>query len=62
MAIKDVYNPSDYGKKEEEMMRTYNLQKEDAKLYFTNCIKPRLDRSYKLYISDNRDRARQIKR
>ena len=43
-------------------MRTYNLQKEDAKLYFTNCIKPRLDRSYKLYISDNRDRARQIKR
>lgn len=62
MSKNNVYSPSDYSKKEEEEMRTYFLQKEDAKLYFINCIKPRLDRSYKLYISDNRDRSRQIKR
>lgn len=43
-------------------MRKYFLQKEDAKLYFTTCIKPRLDRSYKLYIAYNGDRARQIKK
>jgi len=57
-----MYNASDYGKKEVEMMRLYPLQRDDAKNYFTNCILPRLNRSYKLYISDNTDRAKQIKK
>jgi len=48
--------------KEKKMMEKYEEQKADAKLYFLNCIKPRLDRSYKLYISDNRDRAAELKR
>lgn len=56
------YNPQDYGKKEEELIRQFNLQLEDARNYFESVIKPRLDRSYKLYISDNTDRAKEIKR
>ena len=55
------YSPSDWGKEEEELIRTFNLQREDALGYFLNTIKPRLDRSYKLYIAHNGDRARQIK-
>lgn len=57
----EVYRPEDYGKKEEEMMVKYHLQKQDARDYFLSCIKPRLDRSYKLYIAYNGDRAAQIK-
>jgi len=56
-----VYNPSDFGKKEEELIRVFDLQREDARQYFEQCIKPRLDRSYKLYISYNGDRAKEIK-
>ena len=55
------YRPSDFGKKEEELVMKFRLQMEDAKTYFTTYIKPRLDRSYKLYISYNGDRAREIK-
>lgn len=48
------------GEKEKEMMNKYYRQKTDAKTYFLNCVKPRLDRSYKLYMSDNSDRAKEI--
>jgi len=60
MAQNKIYSPT--SKKEKDMMRTYVLQKSDAKAYFLNCIRPRLDRSYKLYIADNRDRAKEIKK
>lgn len=57
----DFYNPQKFGgKKEEEMRRAFFSQKEDAKNYFLNVIKPRLDRSYKLYIAYTGDRAREI--
>lgn len=56
-----IYRASDYGKEEEALMVKYQLQKEDAKMYFTSCIRPRLDRSYKLYIAYNGDRAKEIK-
>ncbi len=62
MSKKDFYLPSDWGVKEEKMMKKYDLQKEDAKNYFVSCIKPRLDRSYKLYTSYNGDRAKEIKK
>lgn len=61
MSKKEIYEPSDWGKKEVPMMLKYDLQKEDAKNYFISCIKPRLDRSYKLYTSYNGDRAKEIK-
>lgn len=58
-----IYNAREWGgKREEEMIRLYQLQLTDAKNYFTNCIRPRLDRSYKLYMADNSDRSRQIKK
>lgn len=56
-----IYRPSDYGKEEEEMMRKFFLQYGDAKHYFLSCIRPRLDRAYKLYISYNGDRSLEIK-
>ena len=56
----NTYRPSDFGKKEEAMMRSFYAQKEDARRYFDNLIRPRLDRSYKLYIAYNGDRAAQI--
>ena len=56
-----MYQASHFGKDEEKMMAKFLLQKEDAKLYFLNCIKPRLDRSYKLYIAYNGDRGKEIK-
>ena len=59
--MEDTYNAQKYGKKEEAMMRKFQLQVEDAKTYFINCIKPQADRAYKLYMSDNSDRAREIK-
>lgn len=55
-----IYSASKYGPKEVELMNLFHLQRDDAKAYFISCIKPRLDRSYKLYIGDNRDRAREI--
>ena len=60
--VKDIYSSSDFGKAEEAMMNKFDLQLEDSKFYFEKCIKPQLDRSYKLYMSDNTDRAREIKK
>jgi len=57
----NAYNPSDYGKEEVAFQSKFNLQKQDALQYFLNVIKPRLDRSYKLYIAYNGDRQKQIK-
>jgi len=57
----ETYLASNFGKKEEEMMRLFHTQRDDAKHYFVNYVKPRLDRSYKLYIADNSDRAKEIK-
>ena len=57
-----TYNPSDYGKKEEELYAKYSEQLDDARRYFETQTKPRLDRSYKLYISYIGDRAKQIKK
>lgn len=54
----ETYLASRFG--EEELMNLFHQQRDDAKAYFINCIKPRLDRSYKLYIGDNRDRAKEI--
>lgn len=56
------YSASKYGDKEVELMRKFFLQMYDARDYFLGVIKPRLDRSYKLYIAYNGDRAREIKR
>ena len=56
------YNPADFSKKEIELVRIFKLQRDDAKSYFETCIKPRLDRSYKLYIAYNGDRAKEIKK
>jgi len=61
MATK-TYNPSDFGKKEIELKRVFDHQVEDARKYFLQCIKPRLDRSYKLYIAYNGDRSKEIKK
>lgn len=54
------YSPSDWPG-DKELLETFRLQKDDALGYFLNTIKPRLDRSYKLYIASNQDRAKQIK-
>jgi len=63
MPRKTQYNAKRFGgKKEEDMMRKYVWQLADAKKYFINCIKPRLDRSYKLYIAYNGDRAKEIQK
>ena len=56
-----IYNIDKASKKEQEEVRLFKQQRNDAKLYFTNCIKPRLDRSFKLYMADNSDRAKEIK-
>jgi len=62
MPYQKRYNARDFGGDDEQkMVNLFQLQRDDAKLYFLNCIKNRLDRSYKLYISDNSDRAKEIK-
>ena len=55
------YNPNDFGPKEMELRNTFMLQMTDARNYFLNMIKPRLDRSYKLYIAYTGDRQKEIK-
>jgi len=55
-----IYNAAEYGPKEVEMQRQFYLQLDDARNYFKTCIKPRLDRAYKLYIAYNGDRQKQI--
>lgn len=58
---KQSYSSSDYGKKEEEFCTDFRLRLDDAKKYFFGVIKPRLDRSYKLYIAYTGDRQKEIK-
>jgi len=55
------YNANDYGPKEVELYRLFWLQMQDARNYFLSIVKPRLDRSYKLYIAWGGDRQREIK-
>jgi len=57
-----IYSPSDYGAKEIELARLFRLQRDDARNYFLTVIKPRLDRSYKLYIAYGGDRQREIRK
>jgi hypothetical protein len=54
------YRPEDFSKSEVEMVKKFNLQLDDAKNYFVALIRPRLDRAYKIYICDTRDRAKEI--
>jgi hypothetical protein len=56
-----IYNPNDFGPAEVELYRLFRLQRDDARNYFLTIIKPRLDRSYKLYIAYGGDRQREIK-
>jgi hypothetical protein len=58
----NTYNPTDFGPKEVELRNKFMLQMNDARNYFMNMIKPRLDRSYKLYIAYNGDRQKEIKK
>jgi len=57
----NTYTPSDYGEDEQDMQTRFHLQMQDSRQHFLNIIKPRLDRSYKLYIAYNGDRQTQIK-
>jgi hypothetical protein len=57
-----IYSASDFGSKEIELQRLFRLQRDDARNYFLTVIKPRLDRSYKLYIAYGGDRQREIKK
>src|SRR3990167_4358501 len=57
----NTYSPSDFSPGEVEFMSKFHLQYQDARQYFLSIIKPRLDRSYKLYIAYNGDRAQYIK-
>jgi len=58
----NVYRAEDYSKQEQSLVRRWRNERDDAKNYFFAVIKPRLERSYKLYIADNTDRAKQIKK
>lgn len=55
-----IYNARDFGKSEVELMNKFHLQVDDARTHFLNFIKPRLDRSYKLYTAYTGDRRLQI--
>jgi hypothetical protein len=57
----NTYSPSDYGPEEVAFQSKFHLQLQDSRDYFLRIIKPRLDRSYKLYIAYNGDRQLQIK-
>ena len=57
-----IYSASDYGPKEVELFRLFRMQRDDARNYFLSITKPRLDRSYKLYIAYGGDRQREIKK
>jgi len=57
-----IYSAYNYGAKEVELQRLFRLQRDDARNYFLTIIKPRLDRSYKLYIAYGGDRQREIKK
>ena len=55
-----IYNAADYGPEEIELQRLFRLQRDDARNYFLSVIKPRLDRSYKLFIAFAGDRQMEI--
>lgn len=55
-----TYDPRDFG--EEEFVREFKLERDDAKAYFMANVRPRLDRSYKLFIAYNGDRAQEIQK
>jgi hypothetical protein len=57
---KPPYNAADWD--ETDLVKEFSQQMEDAKSYFLSQIKPRLDRSYKLYIAYNGDRAKEIQK
>jgi hypothetical protein len=57
----NTYTPSDFGQDEVDFQARFHLQMQDSREYFLRVIKPRLDRSYKLYIAYNGDRQLQIK-
>lgn len=57
----NTYTPSDFGQEEVDFISKFHLQMNDARNHFLYIIKPRLDRSYKLYIAYNGDRQLQIK-
>lgn len=57
----NVYNPSDFGQSDVDLRNQFHLQRQDSEQYFLRVIKPRLDRSYKLYIAFNGDRQLMIK-
>lgn len=59
---KTTYDPKEWGGEEEQSEHSkFNTQLEDARTYFLRVLKPRFDRSYKLYIAYNGDRQQQIK-
>lgn len=58
----NIYLASSFGDEEIELQRLFRLQLDDARNYFLRIIKPRLDRSYKLYIAFGGDRAKEIKK
>lgn len=60
-AVKE-YQASKFGKKEEELIRTFRLQLDDSKIYFDDFLKPRMDRAYKLYVAYTGDRQKEIQR
>lgn len=53
-----TYRPKDFG--EEALLKEFTQQRDDARSYFLNQIRPRLDRSYKLFVAYNGDRAKEI--
>lgn len=58
----EQYNPQDESVEEEELYGMFVSQLDDARSYFLNVTKPRLDRSYKLYVAYTGDRKKEIKR
>lgn len=61
MPANTTYSPRDFGgQKEEELVRSFNIQFDDAKLYFDGYLRPRMDRAYKLYVAYTGDRQREI--
>lgn len=60
--IVNPYSVSEETEQEQELYRLFLLQLDDGRDYFLNVIKPRLDRSYKLYVAYTGDRQKEIKK
>lgn len=56
----DYYSPQLFGAREVALLNQFFLQMHDAQGHFLNVVRPRLDRSYKLYVSFTGDRQREI--